>query len=77
MKAFDVIVIGCGPAGVQAAVSARNTYPDKSIALIRREKTALIPCGIPCILHSLKSVDDDILLDGILQKNKLEKAVWK
>jgi len=69
MKEYDIVVIGGGPAGVQAAISARNSNPVKSIALIRKEKIALIPCGIPYIMHRLGSIDDDILPDALLQKN--------
>ncbi len=75
MRNFDVIIIGGGPAGVQAAISARNTNPQKSIALIRMEKTALIPCGIPYIFYSLDSVDDDILPDTIIHDNKVELII--
>jgi len=64
MKSFNVVIIGGGPAGLTTAISARSTYPDKSIALIRREKTVLIPCGIPYVLSSLNTVEDNILPDG-------------
>jgi len=32
MKRYDVAGIGGGPVGVQAAVSAQDTYPEKSVA---------------------------------------------
>ena len=68
MRTFDFVIIGGGPAGFAAAMSARNTYPDKSVAIVRREETALIPCGIPYTIHRLESVEDDILPDAPLTK---------
>ncbi|RKZ01693.1 MAG: pyridine nucleotide-disulfide oxidoreductase, partial [Candidatus Hydrothermota bacterium] len=45
MKKYDVIIVGGGPAGVITAVTAKRTYRDKSIALIRKVEKAIVPCG--------------------------------
>ncbi len=74
-KKYHVVIIGGGPGGVATALSARNTYPEKEILLIRKEKTALIPCGIPYTLHTLEKVEDDILPDASLEKNKIEVKI--
>jgi len=63
VKSFDIVIVGGGPAGVSTAISAHNTYRSKSIAVIRKESVALIPCGIPYTQYSLSEVSDDILPD--------------
>ncbi|MBU1921179.1 NAD(P)/FAD-dependent oxidoreductase [bacterium] len=77
MPNFDIVIIGGGPAGIQSAISARNSYPNKTVALIRENKIALIPCGIPYIISRLDSVDDDILPDALLTKNQVEIIIGR
>ncbi|MEA1917993.1 MAG: FAD-dependent oxidoreductase [Campylobacterota bacterium] len=45
----DVLVIGGGPAGGVAAVTAKMSYPEKEILVIREYEKQLVPCAIPYI----------------------------
>lgn len=66
MRNVDVLVIGGGASGLQAAITTKSSYPEKEVVLIRREPKALIPCGIPYIFGTLDSSDKDILPDALL-----------
>jgi len=57
----DVLVIGGGPAGTIAATTAKKNYPEKKVVIVKKEKTTLVPCGIPYIFGTLKSIEDDVL----------------
>jgi len=67
MTKKDIIVIGGSAAGVVAASTAKNTYPDKQVTIFRKEEVAIIPCGIPYIFGSLEGSHQDVMKDqGLL-----------
>lgn len=45
----DIFIIGGGPAASVTAMTAKNSYPDKKITVIKEDKVGLVPCGIPYI----------------------------
>ena len=66
MEKTNVLIIGGGASGLQAAISAKANYPDKSVLVVRQEDKVLVPCGIPYIFGSLHSSDKNILPDKML-----------
>ena len=54
----DVLVIGGGPAGGVAAVTAKMNYPDKNITVIREFETQLVPCAIPYVFSKTLGCSD-------------------
>jgi len=75
MRKTDVLVLGGGAAGVVAAITAKANYPDKDVMVVRREKRVLVPCGIPYIFGTLKSVEKDMVPDEMLTKAGVELLV--
>ncbi|NLD47348.1 MAG: FAD-dependent oxidoreductase [Clostridiaceae bacterium] len=76
MKKYDVVVIGGSAAGVTAAVTARRHYPEKSIALIRKEKLVSIPCGIPYVFGTVGDPQKNLIpVDNMLQGSKVDCMV--
>ncbi len=77
MKKVDLLVVGGGPAGLIAAVTAKKNSPEKKVLLVRAEKQGVIPCGIPYVFNRLESVDQDILPDKSLIENEIEILIEK
>ncbi len=75
MKKVDILIIGGGPAGIVAAITARKNYPSKKITLIRKELKGVIPCGIPYIFRRLNSVDQNMMPDKPLLDNKINLII--
>jgi NADH oxidase (H2O2-forming) len=72
MKQIDVLVIGGSAAGIVAATTSRNFYPDKRVALIRKEEKMLVPCGIPYMFGTLQSSDKNVVPDMVLHNSDIE-----
>ncbi len=56
----DILIIGGGPAGMMTGITAAQFSPHKSVLLVRPEKDAVIPCGIPYIFGTLGGTDEDM-----------------
>jgi len=67
----DVLILG-GLSGITAGISCRRHYPDKKVVLVRKEGTVLIPCGIPYIYGTVGGPENDVIPDGLLEKNQIE-----
>ena len=61
METYDVIILGKGPAGIIAGVTAKKQNPDKSILMIGEEEKGLVPCGIPYVFHRLDDVSKNAM----------------
>jgi NADH oxidase (H2O2-forming) len=75
VKQVDILVIGGSAAGIPAAITAKRQYPEKSLLLIRKENQVVIPCGIPYILGTVGSPENNLIPDAVLQNNGIDFAI--
>ncbi|MBE9573322.1 MAG: FAD-dependent oxidoreductase [Proteobacteria bacterium] len=71
MRKRDVVILG-GTMGISAGMSCRNHYPDKTIAMIRKEVTVQVPCGIPYLFGTVATPEKNIIPDRLLESNQIE-----
>jgi len=74
-KKVDILVIGGGPAGSVSAITARKYYPEKKILMLKSVQKGVIPCGIPYMLASLRTPEENAMGEGPLLKNKIEVVI--
>ncbi len=67
----NVLILG-GLSGITAGISSRQYYPDKKVTIVRKEGTVLIPCGIPYIYGTVGGPQNNVIPDGLLEKNGIE-----
>ncbi|MCD6492249.1 MAG: FAD-dependent oxidoreductase [Archaeoglobaceae archaeon] len=65
----DVLVIGGSPVGITAAITAKETYPDAEVTLVRKERLSVVPCGIPYIFGTIGEIKKCVNPDGALTAN--------
>ena len=74
MDSANVVIVGGSAAGIEAARTAQKIYPGKRIVVVRKEKRALVPCGIPYIMGTLESIEKDVMPDSLLGSAELVRG---
>jgi len=72
MKSVDVLVIGGSAAGIVAASTGKAFYPSKSFMIVRREREAVVPCGIPYIYGTLDSISQNVIPNAHIEQAGVE-----
>ncbi len=77
MKRFDLLIIGGSAGGILSANTARKVYKDKSIAIIREQKSVMVPCGIPYIYGTLNDTSKNVIPDKAVTANQIDLIIDK
>ena len=72
---YHVAIVGGGPAGIIAALTAKSVYPDKTVCIIKDIGDGVIPCAIPYMIHTLSEPSQNIMPNTPLEKAGVEIRV--
>ena len=75
MKTVDVLVIGGSAAGIVAASTGKAFYPSKSFMIVRREREAVVPCGIPYIYGTLDNISQNVIPNAHIEQAGVELLI--
>ncbi|NMB41865.1 MAG: FAD-dependent oxidoreductase [Firmicutes bacterium] len=75
MKTTDLLIVGGGIGGIISAETARKSYGDINITVIRETEIALVPCGIPYIYGTLHDTNKNIAPDARLTDAGIELLI--
>ena len=77
MEQSDVLIIGGSAGGPITGISARRSYPNKKITIVRKEEQVLVPCGIPYIFGTVGSPEKNLIPydDVVLPKYDIDVVI--
>lgn len=74
----DILIIGGGPAGSVAALTAKVNYPNKKVLIVREFEFQLVPCAIPYVFSDvLGSTNNNIASCQITEDKGVEILISK
>ena len=72
MVKTDVLIVGGSAAGLMAGLTVKRRHPEKSVTILRKALKTPVPCGIPYIYGTLKTVDKNIIPDDNFIKQGIQ-----
>jgi len=76
MKNTDVLIIGGSAGGLVTAITGKAHWPEKNFTLVKKEKSVMVPCGIPYIFGTLGTSDKNVMpVDMMMEKSGVTSIV--